>query len=82
MKQVNNTASEDCFICKESSPPGSSCPQVAGKMAVLRSAKSNSSTVRKVDWIKCDSCKKWCHSVCCGLVRREYIKVVEGRSVL
>ena len=75
MKLGSNGKSEECLICKDVIPPGSSFPQVSGKLAALRSAKSSSGTVRKVDWIKCDSCKKWCHSVCCGLSRKEYTKL-------
>ena len=43
----------------------------------LRSAKSNSGAVQKVNWIKCDCCNKWCHSVCCGLLRKEHTKLAK-----
>jgi len=73
MKQAKITVGDECHICKEALPP-SSCSQVSEKSASLRSAKSNSGPVQRVNWIKCDSCKK-CHSVCCGLLRKEYTKL-------
>ena len=71
MKRVN--VSEECHICKGSSPPKSSSSHVSVRS--LRSAKPNIGSVQKVNWIKCDCCKKWFHSVCCGLLLKEHSKL-------
>jgi len=76
MKRVNSTVSEECHICKESFPTKSGCSQVSVRSS-LRSAKSNTGAVQRVNWIKCDYCNKWCHSVCCGLLRKEHTKLAK-----
>jgi len=75
MKRVTSRSVDDCFICKKSIPDSfsESSPRSIQRKRLVKSRKSV--TAPSVEWIKCDTCKHWLHTQCCGLSNREFKKL-------
>ena len=75
MKRATNRSVDDCFICKKSIPDSfsESSPRSIQPKRLVKTRKSV--TAPSVEWIKCDTCKHWLHTQCCGLSNIEFKKL-------
>lgn len=70
----------DCFICKKSVPQSFS-DSSPNRIQPKRLVKSRKNVIApSVEWIKCDICKHWFHTQCCGLNSTDFKKLTSAKQ--
>jgi len=75
-KRSGSERSDTWHICHLNNPP-----LTERKVLPNRAVKSKSSKeLTHINWIRCDVCKSWCHSDCCGLSQKDHKKLTSGEQ--